>query len=137
MRRWQQVVAGQPARTTLVATHGSFHGRSVATAAALAASPSTARASGRCSPGRWSSCPSATPPRPAPRGRARRVRDHRRADPGRGRPAVVPPPGYLAALREACDATGTLRIFDEVQTGAGAHRPLVGGTSTTASRPTS
>lgn len=29
----------------------------------------------------------------------------------------VPPPGYLAALREACDRTGALLIFDEVQTG--------------------
>lgn len=30
---------------------------------------------------------------------------------------VVPPPGYLAAARAACDATGALLILDEVQTG--------------------
>jgi acetylornithine/succinyldiaminopimelate/putrescine aminotransferase len=32
---------------------------------------------------------------------------------------VVPPPGYLAGLRKICDETGTLLIFDEVQTGTG------------------
>jgi predicted acetylornithine/succinylornithine family transaminase len=31
----------------------------------------------------------------------------------------VPPPGYLAALRRFCDASGALLIFDEVQTGIG------------------
>jgi acetylornithine/N-succinyldiaminopimelate aminotransferase len=30
-RRYQQVVAGQPARTTIISTHGSFHGRTMAT----------------------------------------------------------------------------------------------------------
>jgi 2,2-dialkylglycine decarboxylase (pyruvate) len=32
---------------------------------------------------------------------------------------VVPPPGYLAALREKCDERGMLLIFDEAQTGVG------------------
>jgi acetylornithine aminotransferase len=31
----------------------------------------------------------------------------------------VPPPGYLAAAREICDAAGTLLWLDEVQTGMG------------------
>ncbi len=31
----------------------------------------------------------------------------------------VPPPGYLLAVREACDAAGALFIADEVQTGLG------------------
>jgi predicted acetylornithine/succinylornithine family transaminase len=31
----------------------------------------------------------------------------------------VAPPGYLAALRRCCDASGALLIFDEVQTGIG------------------
>jgi len=31
----------------------------------------------------------------------------------------VPSPGYLRGLREICDATGALLIFDEVQTGIG------------------
>jgi len=32
---------------------------------------------------------------------------------------VVPPPGYLAAAREVCTATGALLVLDEVQTGIG------------------
>jgi acetylornithine/N-succinyldiaminopimelate aminotransferase len=32
---------------------------------------------------------------------------------------VPPPPGYLAAARDACDAAGALLILDEVQTGIG------------------
>jgi acetylornithine/N-succinyldiaminopimelate aminotransferase len=32
---------------------------------------------------------------------------------------VVPPPGYLAAARRICDTTGTLLVLDEVQTGIG------------------
>jgi acetylornithine/succinyldiaminopimelate/putrescine aminotransferase len=32
---------------------------------------------------------------------------------------VEPPPGYLAGLRKLCDDTGTLLLFDEVQTGVG------------------
>jgi 4-aminobutyrate aminotransferase len=32
---------------------------------------------------------------------------------------VVPPPGWLAGLRERCDRHGILLIFDEVQTGVG------------------
>jgi acetylornithine/N-succinyldiaminopimelate aminotransferase len=32
---------------------------------------------------------------------------------------VVAPPGYLAAVRQLCTETGTLLIFDEVQTGIG------------------
>jgi acetylornithine aminotransferase len=31
----------------------------------------------------------------------------------------VPPPGYLAAAREICTATGALLVLDEVQTGVG------------------
>ena len=31
----------------------------------------------------------------------------------------IPPPGYWQAVREACDAHGTLLIFDEIPTGLG------------------
>src|SRR2546421_9316551 len=32
---------------------------------------------------------------------------------------VVPPPGYLSAVREACTAHGALMIADEIQSGLG------------------
>lgn len=32
---------------------------------------------------------------------------------------IPPPPGYLAAVRELCDATGALMVVDEVQSGIG------------------
>lgn len=34
---------------------------------------------------------------------------------------VLPDPGYLAGLRERCDATGTVLVFDEVKIGITAH----------------
>ncbi len=40
------------------------------------------------------------------------------AEPARAVP-FIPPPGYWRAVREACDATGTLLIFDEIPTGLG------------------
>ncbi|MBL8341118.1 MAG: aspartate aminotransferase family protein [Rubrivivax sp.] len=40
------------------------------------------------------------------------------AEPARAVP-FIPPPGYWAAVREACHAHGTLLIFDEIPTGLG------------------
>ncbi len=40
------------------------------------------------------------------------------AEPARAVP-YIPPPGYWAAVREACSAHGTLLIFDEIPTGLG------------------
>jgi 4-aminobutyrate aminotransferase len=40
------------------------------------------------------------------------------AEPARAVP-YIPPPGYWQAVREACDAHGTLLIFDEIPTGLG------------------
>jgi acetylornithine/succinyldiaminopimelate/putrescine aminotransferase len=33
--------------------------------------------------------------------------------------AIIPSPGFLEAIRRRCDETGTLLIFDEIQTGFG------------------
>ena len=40
------------------------------------------------------------------------------AEPARAVPSI-PPPGYWQAVREACNAHGTLLIFDEIPTGLG------------------
>jgi predicted acetylornithine/succinylornithine family transaminase len=116
-RRYQSVVAGAPERTLLVATHGSFHGRTFATLAV------TGQEKYRANFG-----PLVEPVMLVPFGdldAARKVLGERRACAFLVEPIqaeggiVVPPDGYLAGLRQICDDTGTLLIFDEVQTGIG------------------
>jgi len=116
-RRWQHVVAGAPERNTIVSTLGSFHGRSFATVAI------TGQAKYREGFG-----PLVEPVEHVPFGdldAARAVLEQRTAccfivEPIQAEGGiVVAPPGYLAGLRALCDETGTLLIFDEVQTGMG------------------
>jgi acetylornithine/N-succinyldiaminopimelate aminotransferase len=116
-RRYQAVVAGAPHRTTVVSTHGSFHGRSIATVAI------TGQAKYRENFG-----PLFGPVELIPYGdleAAARVLEPRTAcaiivEPIQAEGGiVVAPPGYLAGLRRLCDDTGTILIFDEVQTGVG------------------
>ena len=116
-RRYQSVIAGAPERTLLVATHGSFHGRTFATLAV------TGQEKYRANFG-----PLVEPVMLVPfgdLGAARVVLGERRAAAFLVEPIqaeggiVVPPAGYMAGLREICDQTGTLLIFDEVQTGIG------------------
>ncbi|HTE51432.1 MAG TPA: aspartate aminotransferase family protein [Kofleriaceae bacterium] len=116
-RRYQSVVMGAPERTLLVATHGSFHGRTFATLAV------TGQEKYRANFG-----PLVEPVMLVPFGdidAARAVLDKRQAccflvEPIQAEGGiVVPPAGYMAELRELCDRTGTLLIFDEVQTGIG------------------
>ena len=116
-RRYQAVVAGAPQRTTVVSTHGSFHGRSIATVAI------TGQAKYREGFG-----PLFGPVELINYGdldAAARVLEARTAcaiivEPIQAEGGIiVTPPGYLAGLRRLCDATGTLLIFDEVQTGVG------------------
>ena len=117
VRRWQQLVADQPARTTIVSTHGSFHGRSVATVSLTGQPkyregfgplfgpvefvPFADLAAARAALSQPTACAIIIEPIQAEGG------------------IIVPPPGYLAGLRQICDETGTLLVFDEVQTGTG------------------
>jgi acetylornithine/N-succinyldiaminopimelate aminotransferase len=116
-RRYQQVVAQQPKKIRLVATEGSFHGRSFATVSV------TGQAKYRQGFG-----PMIEPVEFVPYGdlfAATTVLDKGdtccvivepiQAEGG----IIVAPPGYLAGLRELCDRHGALLIFDEVQTGVG------------------
>jgi acetylornithine/succinyldiaminopimelate/putrescine aminotransferase len=116
-RRYQAVVAGAPQRTTFVATEGSFHGRSFATVA-ITGQPKYREGFG----------PLVGPVEFVPYNdleAAARVLEQRTAcaiivEPIQAEGGIfVAPPGYLAGLRRLCDDTGTLLIFDEVQTGMG------------------
>jgi acetylornithine/N-succinyldiaminopimelate aminotransferase len=116
-RRYQHVVAGQPQRNLVVSTLGSFHGRSFATVSI------TGQEKYREGFGPMFE-PVAFVPY-ADLDAATRVLERREAcaiivEPIQAEGGIVePPPGYLAGLRKLCDDTGTLLIFDEVQTGMG------------------
>jgi predicted acetylornithine/succinylornithine family transaminase len=116
-RRYQQVVAGRPERITIVAAEGSFHGRTVATVSI------TGQEKYRKGFG-----PLFGPVRYVPFGDLEAMRaaladgtacavilEPIQAEGG----IVVPPPGYLRGVKDACVETGTMLIFDEVQTGVG------------------
>ena len=116
-RRYQAVVAGQPQRTTFVSTINSFHGRSFATVSI------TGQQKYRDGFG-----PMVGPVEFIPYNdleAAARVLEQRTAcaiivEPIQAEGGIiVAAPGYLAGLRRLCDDTGTLLIFDEVQTGVG------------------
>jgi hypothetical protein len=116
-RRYQQVVAGQPARTTIISTTGSFHGRTVATVSVTGQAkyrdgfgpmfgpvefvPFGDLAAASAAIARPEACAMIVEPIQAEGG------------------LIVPPDGYLRGLRAACDAAGVVLIFDEVQTGTG------------------
>ena len=116
-RRYQAVVAGRPDRVKIVSTDGSFHGRSMATVA-ITGQPKYREGFG----------PLVEPVEFVPYGDVAAataaleagdacclIVEPIQAEGG----IVVAPPGYLAALRALCDRTGTILIFDEVQTGVG------------------
>ena len=116
-RRYQAVVAGAPQRTTIVSTNGSFHGRSFATVS-ITGQPKYREGFG----------PMFGPVEFVPYGdleAAARLLGQKTAcaiivEPIQAEGGIiVAPPGYLAGLRRLCDDTGTILIFDEVQTGMG------------------
>jgi predicted acetylornithine/succinylornithine family transaminase len=116
-RRYQALVAGAPQRTTVVSTHGSFHGRSIATLA-ITGQPKYHEGFGplfgpveMVAYGDLEAAARVLEPRTA----CALIVEPIQAEGG----IVVAPPGYLAGLRRLCDDTGTLLIFDEVQTGIG------------------
>jgi predicted acetylornithine/succinylornithine family transaminase len=116
-RRYQAVVAGAPHRTTIVSTHGSFHGRTFATVA-ITGQPKYHEGFGPL-PGPVDFIPygdlEAATRALEPRTACAIIVEPIQAEGG----IVVAPRGYLAGLRRLCDDTGTILIFDEVQTGVG------------------
>jgi predicted acetylornithine/succinylornithine family transaminase len=115
-RRYQSVARARPERVELVAFENSFHGR---TMGALAV---TGQAKYRAGFG-----PLVEPVRFLPFGDAAALRgaitdktcavivEPVQAEGG----IILPPPGWLQELRRLCTETGTVLIFDEVQTGVG------------------
>lgn len=113
-RRYQRVVNGQD-RDLIVSTHDSFHGRSFATVAI------TGQEKYRTEFGRL-----LEPVRYVPFDDLAAAAEVLRAgeacafivEPIQAEGGIhVPSPGYLRGLRELCTETGTVLIFDEVQTG--------------------
>jgi acetylornithine/N-succinyldiaminopimelate aminotransferase len=115
-RRYQAVGQGRPQRTELVAFENSFHGR---TMGALSVTGQIKYRSGFG--------PLVEPVRFLPFGDIAAARaaisdktcaviiEPIQAEGG----ILLPPPGYLQELRRHCTDTGTVLIFDEVQTGSG------------------
>ena len=116
-RRYQAVVAEAPHRTTIVSTHGSFHGRTVATVS-VTGQPKYRDGFGPLfGPVEFVSYGDLDAMTKQLEGRTACavILEPIQAEGG----IVVAPPGYLAAVRELCTETGTVLIFDEVQTGIG------------------
>jgi predicted acetylornithine/succinylornithine family transaminase len=116
-RRYQAVIAGAPHRTTVVSTHGSFHGRSIGTVSITGQAKYREGFGPLFGPvefitfGDLEAAAKALEARTA----CAIIVEPIQAEGG----IVVAPPGYLAGLRRLCDDTGTVLIFDEVQTGIG------------------
>jgi predicted acetylornithine/succinylornithine family transaminase len=115
-RRWQGVVAQQPERTEVIAAVGSFHGR---TFGALSMTGQEKYRAGfgplvegvRFVPfGDLGAIEGLVGPRTCAV-----IVEPIQAEGG----VVVPPAGYLEALRELCTRHGVVLMFDEVQTGVG------------------
>ncbi|MBP9088279.1 MAG: acetylornithine/succinylornithine family transaminase [Kofleriaceae bacterium] len=111
------VDAGQPERTTIISTVGSFHGRSFATVAITGQKKYREGFGPLLEPVEFAPYGDldAMAKLLAPRKACCVIVEPIQAEGG----IVVAPPGYLAGLRELCDQTDTLLIFDEVQTGMG------------------
>jgi len=116
-RRYQHVVKDAPERNLVVSTEGSFHGRSIATVAI------TGQEKYRTGFGPLLEDVAFVPY--ADLEAANAVLESRQAccfivEPIQAEGGIiVPPVGYLQGLRDLCDATDTILIFDEVQTGVG------------------
>jgi ornithine--oxo-acid transaminase len=116
-RKWGYDVKGVPdGRATIVVAEGNFHGRTT-TIVSFSSDPETRDGFGPYTPGF----------RVVPYGDAEAlaaaVDDTTVAvllEPIQGEAGViVPPPGYLAAVRRICDERGALFVADEIQSGLG------------------
>jgi ornithine--oxo-acid transaminase len=116
-RKWGYEVKGVPAgKAVIVAFEGNFHGRTT-TIISFSTDPGARASYGPYTPG-FRVVPYGDPAALAA------AMDERVVgvliEPIQGEAGViVPPPGYLGAVREACTAHGALMIADEIQSGLG------------------
>jgi predicted acetylornithine/succinylornithine family transaminase len=115
-RRYQAMLRGRPERVEILAFDGSFHGRTFATVAVTGQEKYRAGFGPLVEPVRLLPFGDAEAARAAITERTCAVL----VEPVQGEGGVLPaPPAFLRILRERCDATGTVLIFEEVQTGVG------------------
>ncbi|HLL23587.1 MAG TPA: aspartate aminotransferase family protein [Kofleriaceae bacterium] len=116
-RRYQAVIAEAPHRTTIVSTNGSFHGRSIATVSITGQHKYRDGFGPLFGPVEFIDYGDLAAAEKVLSGLqvCAIIVEPIQAEGG----IVVAPPGYLAGLRKLCNETGTLLIFDEVQTGVG------------------
>jgi predicted acetylornithine/succinylornithine family transaminase len=116
-RRYQQVVAGRPETLTVIAAEGAFHGRTVATVSVTGQEKYRTGFGPLWGPVRFVPFGDLGAMRSAlePGDACAVILEPIQAEGG----IIVPPEGYLAGVKDACVATGTMLILDEVQTGVG------------------
>lgn len=115
-RRFQVTVQGRPERTEIIAFDNSFHGRTIG-ALSVTGQPKYREGFG----------PLFGPVKFLPFGDLEAVRANVTTktcaviiEPVQAEGGIhIPPPGYMQELRRRCTETGTVLIFDEVQTGVG------------------
>ena len=122
-KRYQTTFKGAPERIEVLAFAGSFHGRTIATVGLTGQEKYRAGFGPLIEWGRFL-------PWPSPGEGGADVASVLNAITERTCAVIIepiqaegglrtPPPGFLRALRDRCTATGTVLIFDEVQTGIG------------------
>jgi acetylornithine/N-succinyldiaminopimelate aminotransferase len=118
-KRYQHEVTGEKHRTLVLAFEGSFHGRTVATVALTGQEKYRSGFGPLVEWARHLPWPESADDRRA----LDRVTPEVCAviiEPIQAEGGIrTPPPGFLRALRQRCDDTGVVLIFDEVQTGIG------------------
>jgi acetylornithine/N-succinyldiaminopimelate aminotransferase len=115
-RRYQAVAQGRPERVELVAFDNSFHGRTMGALAVTGQPKYRAGFGGLVEPVRFLPFGDLAAARAAVTDKTCAViLEPVQAEGG----IILPPPGYLQELRRLCSDTGTVLVFDEVQTGVG------------------
>jgi predicted acetylornithine/succinylornithine family transaminase len=120
-KRWQTTTRGRAERIEVLSFQGSFHGRTIATVGLTGQEKYRAGFGPLVEWGRFLPWP--TDVAGGAEAVLAEITERTCAvivEPIQAEGGIrVPPPGFLKALRERCTATGTVLIFDEVQTGIG------------------